>query len=332
MTLFTLAEVDDAAGILADTMRPTPAYAWPLLRERLGVEVVVKHENHAPTGAFKVRGGHVYFERMRRANRLPAGVVAATRGNHGQSVALAARRHGLPCAIVVPHGNSPEKNAAMRAFGAELIVFGKDFEESRARAAQLQGERGYHCVPPFHGDLICGVATYARELFAAHGDLDSVYVPIGMGSGICGLIAVRDLLGLKTEIVGVVARNAAAYARSVQAGRASSTTANTFADGIAVCTPNEEALAIVAKGAARVVQVSEDEIAAAIRLYVTATHNLAEGAAGAALAGLAQEKSRLRGRRVGVILSGGNIDLETLAIVLGGATPRVAAATTAVGR
>ena len=322
MPLFTLDELAAATTIVRAVMPPTPAYAWPLLAKRTGAEVVVKHENHTPIGAFKVRGGLVYVDALVRAGARPKGLVTATRGNHGQSIALAAARNGIAAVIVVPEGNSSEKNAAMAAFGAELVVGGTDFDASRPIAAQIQHERGYHFVPAFHRDLVKGVATYANELFAGHADLAAVYVPIGMGSGICGLITVRDLLGLRTEIVGVVAENAPAYALSFAAGHPVPTnSARTFADGVACRDPSAEALDIVMQGAARVVAVSEDEIADAIRLYYTATHNLAEGAGASPLAALMKEKARYAGKRVGLILSGGNIDAPVLAQMLAGKTP-----------
>lgn len=324
MTLFNLAELESAMAVVRALMAPTPAYAWPLLNQRLGAHVIVKHENHTSTGAFKVRGGFVYMDQLRRAGQLPTGLVTATRGNHGQSVAVAAQRYDIPCVIVVPEGNSAEKNAAMKAFGAEPIVFGKDLEESRAHAIDIQHERGFHFVPSFHPDLVRGVATYAHELLAPPAELDVVYAPIGMGSGICGLIAVRDLLGLKTDIVGVVAAHAPAYALSFEAGQATPTaTAHTFADGMACRNPHPDAVQIINAGAVRVVTVTEDEIADAIRLYYTATHNVAEGAGAAALAALTQERNQLRGRRAGVILSGGNIDMEVMRQVLSSETPPV---------
>jgi len=263
-----------------------------------------------------------------RGGAKPAGLVTATRGNHGQSIAAAATRNGIPVAIVVPEGNSPEKNAAMAAFGGEIITGGKDFDESRGIAAAIQRERGYHFVPSFHRELVKGVATYAYELFSApvraDAALDAVYVPIGMGSGISGLITVRDLMGLKTEIIGVVADNAPAFALSFAAGHPVQTnTAATFADGVATRDPPAEALDIIKKGASRVVRVSEDEIADAIRLYYTTTHNLAEGAGAAPLAALMKEKSRYNGKRVGLILTGGNIDMPVMEKVLRGQTPGV---------
>jgi len=322
MPLFTLDELAAATATVRSYVPPTPAYAWPLLAERVGATVVVKHENHTPTGSFKARGGLVYVDALCRADRNLKGLVTATRGNHGQSVALAAARNGVPVVIVVPEGNSREKNAAMEAFGGELVTGGKDFDESRAVAAQIQNERGYHFVPSFHRDLVKGVATYALELFKSFADLDVVYVPIGMGSGICGMITVRDLLGLKTEIVGVVAENAPAFALSFAAGQPVPTnSARTFADGVACRDPQADAFAIIKTGAARVVTVSEDEIAEAIRIYYTTTHNLAEGAGAAPLAALLKEKARYAGKRAGLILTGGNIDMPLLAQVLRGETP-----------
>ena len=258
MPLFTLDELAGAAAIVGAVVPATPTYAWPLLAERIGAEVVVKHENHTPIGSFKIRGGLVYVDGLLRNGAKPRGLVTATRGNHGQSIAFAAARNGIAAAIVVPQGNSREKNAAMEAFGGEVITAGKDFDESRPVAVQIQHERGYHYVPSFHRDLVKGVATYALELFTSRADLDAVYVPIGMGSGICGLITVRDLLGLRTEIVGVVADNAPAFALSFAAGRPVPTnTAATFADGMACRDPQAEALDIVMKGAARIVRVGE---------------------------------------------------------------------------
>lgn len=324
MPLFTLDELKAATAIVRTTVPPTPAYAWPLLARRTGVDVIVKHENHTPTGSFKARGGLVYVELLRRAGNLPQGLVTATRGNHGQSIALAASRLGIPAAIVVPEGNSTEKNAAMAAFGGELIVAGKDFDESRVIAAQIQRERGYHFVPSFHRDLVKGVATYAHELFTSHPDLDVVHVPIGMGSGICGLITARDLLGLKTEIVGVVAANAPAFALSFESGRIVPTkTAQTFADGMACREPQVEPFEIIRKGAARVVTVTEDDIAEAMRILFTDTHNAAEGAGAAALAAMLNERERYQRKRAGVILSGCNIDMPVFAHILRGETPAV---------
>jgi len=311
---FSLEELEAAARVVHAAMPPTPQYAWPLLAARAGCEVWVKHENHTPTGAFKVRGGLVYFDRHRKSG----GMVSATRGNHGQSLAYASRRYRIPVTIVVPHGNSVEKNAAMRAFGAELIEHGRDYEEARVESYRLAKERGLEIVPPYHPDLVLGVATYALELFRAVADLHTVYVPIGMGSGICGLIRVRDLLGLSTRVVGVQSERAPSYARSFEANRLVTTdSADTFADGLATRVPDPEALAIIRKGAERVVTVSEDEIAAAMRALFSDTHNLAEGAGAAPLAALLKETGAMRGRRAGLILSGGNIDLDLFLRVLG---------------
>jgi len=328
MSLFTLDELESALKTVRAFVPPTPAHAWPLLAKAAGATVIVKHENHTPTGSFKARGGLVYVDALVRGGAKPAGLVTATRGNHGQSIAAAATKNGIPVAIVVPEGNSPEKNAAMAAFGGEIITGGKDFDESRGIAAAIQRERGYHFVPSFHRELVKGVATYAYELFSApvraDAALDAVYVPIGMGSGISGLITVRDLMGLKTEIIGVVADNAPAFALSFAAGHPVQTnTAATFADGVATRDPPAEALDIIKKGASRVVRVSEDEIADAIRLYYTTTHNLAEGAGATPLAALMKEKSRYNGKRVGLILTGGNIDMPVMEKVLRGQTPGV---------
>ncbi len=304
--MFTLAELEAAARTVYAAVPPTAQHAWPLLAERCGCQVWVKHENHTPTGAFKVRGGLVYCER-RRGSR---GMVSATRGNHGQSLAYAGRRFGVPVTIVVPRGNSVEKNAAMRAFGAALIEHGRDYEEARVESFRLAEEKGLDIVPPFHVDLVLGVATYALELFRAVPDLHTVYAPIGMGSGICGLIHARDLLGLSTRIVGVQSERAPAYARSFAAGRIVATeSADTFADGVATRVPDAQAFEIIRRGAERIVTVSEDEIAAAMRAYFTDTHNVAEGAGATPLAALLKERAGMAGRKVGLILSGGNIDL-----------------------
>lgn len=311
--MFSLAELDAAARLVYGAMPPTPQYAWPLLAERAGCEVWVKHENHTPTGAFKVRGGLVYFDRQRPS----CGVISATRGNHGQSIAFAGRRAGVPVTIVVPHGNSREKNDAMRAFGAELIEHGCDFDEARVAAARFAGERGLAMVPSFHRDLVLGVATYALELLRAVPSLGAVYVPIGMGSGICGLIRTRDLLGLGTRIIGVQSERAPSYALSFAAGRVVATrSADTFADGVATREPDPEALEIIRKGAERIVTVSEDEIADAMRTLFTCTHNVAEGAGAAPLAALLKERAVMRGRKAGVTLSGGNVDLALFQRVL----------------
>ena len=323
-TNFTLEELRAAAVLVHSRMQPTPQYSWPLLAERFGCTVVVKHENHTPTGSFKVRGGLVYIDRLKRERPQVKGIVSATRGNHGQSIAFAGRAAGLPVAIVAPHGNAAEKNAAMRAFGAELIEDGADFDMARARAAEIAIQRGYEFVPSFHGDLVLGVSTYALELLTAHPDLHAVYVPIGLGSGICGIIRARDLLGLTTKVVGVVSENAPAYALSVAAGYVVETnSAFTFADGIAVRIPDRDAVRIIAAGSERIVTVSEDEIADAIRVYWTDTHNAAEGAGASPLAAIGKDRAMLAGKKVAAILCGQNIDRSIMLQVLSGLTPAV---------
>ncbi len=318
--MLSLDEIESAAAIVHGAMPSTAQYAWPLLALRTGCEVWVKHENHTPTGAFKVRGGLVFMDRLKRRAPRTGGVISATRGNHGQSIALAAARNGIAATIVVPHGNSVEKNAAMRAFGAELVEAGHDFDAAKDTAMRLAEERGLVMVPSFHRDLVAGVASYALELFRAAPPLDTVYVPIGLGSGICGTIAVRDALGLKTKVVGVVSTEAPAYALSFAAGRVVPTnSADTMADGMAVRGPDAEALEIILKGADRIVQVSDAEIGTAMRAYYEDAHQLTEGAGAAALAALLQERDRARGQRVGLILSGGNIDRPVYLRVLGAA-------------
>jgi threonine dehydratase len=313
----SLDELETAAALVHAAMPPTPQYEWPLLSARVGATVWVKHENYAPTGAFKVRGGLVYLDHLRRAHPDVAGVVAATRGNHGQSVGLAARRHGLRITIVVPYGNSVSKNAAMRALGVELVEAGHDFQAAMEAADAIATERGWHRLPSFHPLLVRGVGTYALELLRAVPDLDTVYVPIGLGSGICGTIAARDALGLRTQVVGVVSAQAPAYARSLAAGRPVSHEATTrVADGMACRTPVPEALEIIARGAERVVEVSDAEVEEAMRVIFTDVHNVAEGAGAAAVAALLGERDAVRGRNVGVILSGGNVDRELFARIL----------------
>jgi threonine dehydratase len=322
--MFTLDELRAAADLVHGRMPPTPQYNWPALSQRLGVETWVKHENHTPTGAFKVRGAFTFIDWLTRAHPDANGIVTATRGNHGQGQALAARAVGLRAVVVVPHGNSTEKNAAMRAFGAELVVHGADFDAAREEAMRIAAAEGLFMVPPFHPELVRGVASYALELFEAVPDLDCVYVPIGCGSGICGVISARDALGLATQIVGVVSDRADCAKRSVAAGRPVPTdSATTFADGMAVRVPVAEALAVYGPGAARIVTVSDDAIAEAIRILLQDTHNLAEGAGAAPLAALMAERGRGAGRRAAVILCGQNIDRDWLATVLAGRTPRV---------
>lgn len=319
---FDAEQLDWAAAVVGRRVPATPQYVWPLLSEAVGAQVWVKHENHAPTGAFKVRGGLVYAERLRAQRPQVRGIVSATRGNHGQSLAFAGTAAGLGVSIVVPEGNSPDKNAAMRAFGAELIVHGHDFQAAREHAEVLAAERGLEMVPSYHPDLVLGVATYARELFGATGELDAVYVPVGLGSGISAVIGVRDLLGLSTEVIGVVAEQAAATALSVAAGRVIATdTAATFVDGVACRVPYAAAIDVIAQGAARVLTVSEDEAADAMRVLYRSTHNVAEPAGALALAGLLQERATMHRQRVAVVQTGGNADTDLLTEVLSGRTP-----------
>jgi threonine dehydratase len=316
MPSITLDSLESAAALVYESMPPTPQYRWPLLESRVGSEVWVKHENHTPTGSFKIRGGLVYFDDLCRAGR-PAGVVTATRGNHGQSVGFAARHYRVPAAIVVPHGNSVEKNAAMRALGVELIERGHDFQAANEAAAEVAAQRGWHRLPSFHPLLVCGVGTYALELFRAVPDLDTVYVPVGMGSGLCGVIAARDALELDTRVIGVVSAQAPAFALSYHADRVISHEVTTrIADGMACRTPVQEALDIVRDGAERIVEVTDDEVEAAMRALFADTHNVAEGGGAAALAALLQERDTMRGRKVAVVVSGGNVDSDVYSRVL----------------
>jgi threonine dehydratase len=309
--MFTLSELESAHALVREAIQPTPALRWPLLSERLGADAIVKHENHNPTGAFKVRGGLAFLDALKRRAPDTRALVSATRGNHGQSLAFAARRAGIEPIIYVPHGNSVEKNAAMRALGARLVEHGQDFQAAREEAERYAAREGLELVPSFHRDLVRGVATYSLELFRAHPDLDVMYVPIGQGSGVCGAVAARDALHLRTEIVGVQAQGAPAYALSFAAGRAVSTaSADTLADGVATRAPDPQALDVIMRRVARIVLVSDAEIANAVRCLWTDAHNLAEGAGAAALAAALQERTRLSGRKVGLVLSGANIDFN----------------------
>ncbi|MBR0654429.1 threonine dehydratase [Plastoroseomonas arctica] len=308
--MFDLPALEAAADLVHAVFPPTPLIAWPLLSERAGCVVVVKHENHTPVGAFKIRGGITYFDRLARERPGTRGVISATRGNHGQSLAFAGARAGIPVTIIVPCGNSTEKNAAMRAQGARLIEHGADFDAARIEAMCIATAKGLEFTPSFHPDLVIGVATYALELFRAGPPPDALYVPIGLGSGICGCILARDLLGLSTEIIGVQSTEADSYARSFAAGQVVTTeTALTLADGMATRIPDAAALEIIRRGASRIVTVTDAAVAEAIRAYWTDTHNLAEGAGAAPLAALLQDKAQMRGKRVALILCGGNIDL-----------------------
>ncbi|HYG91630.1 MAG TPA: threonine dehydratase [Azospirillum sp.] len=313
----TLAEIEAAAERVHAVLPPTPQIRWPLLCERTGCEVWVKHENHQPVGAFKVRGGLVLMEDLKRANPGMAGVISATRGNHGQSLGFAAARLGLKAVIVVPHGNSPEKNAAMRALGVELVEHGHDFQEAAEYAASMAAQYGLHAVPSFHELLMLGVSSYSLEFLRGVQDLDTVYVPIGLGSGICGMVSARDALGARTRVVGVVSAHAPMYALSFEKGIPMSHPAETkIADGMACRVPVDEALAIMRRGVDRIVQVTDAEVEDAMRAYFTDTHNVAEGAGAAPLAALMQEKDRMAGRKVGLVLSGGNVDRPVFARVL----------------
>ena len=313
----SLSELEAASALVHSVIPPTPQISWPLLSARAGAEVWVKHENHTAIGAFKLRGGIVYMEALKRREPGIAGVVTATRGNHGQSVAFAAKRAGLAAVVVVPHGNSVEKNRAMRALGAELVEHGHDFQAAYEHAVGLAETRGLHLLRSYHPDLVLGVASYSLEFLRAAPELDTVYVPIGLGSGISGMLAVRDALGLKTKVVGVVAEAAPAYALSFAAGKPVSTnSADTIADGVACRVPDAAAVAVINKGAERIVRVSEVEIMAAMRHYFTDTHNLAEGAGAVPLAALLKEREKVAGKRVGLVLSGGNVDRAVFAPII----------------
>ncbi len=313
----TIEEIKDAQRLVYAVMPPTPQIVWPLLCERLVAEVWVKHENHTPIGAFKARTAVVYAAELFRGSSNIKGLVTATRGNHGQSVALAARRFKVPAHIVVPQGNSTEKDAAMRAQGANLIEFGSDFQESKEHAQKLAGEHGWHFVPSYHRDIVKGVATYWLEFFSAVADLDVVYVPIGQGSGICACSAVRNGLNLKTKIVGVVAEGAPAYALSFEAGsRVAAPVTTLLGDGMACRVPDDASLEVVLENVDRVLRVSDEEMRQAMKIYFTDAHNVVEGAGAAGLAAALKEKDTLRGKRVGLVATGGNVDHDVFAKVL----------------
>jgi len=323
MDLPSLAEITDAQNVVYRHMPPTPQYTWPLLNERLsvaqrpGTEAWIKHENHTPVGAFKLRGALVYVDWLMHTQPEVKGVVAATRGNHGQGVGMAARLCGLKGIIVVPFGNSKEKNRAMLAQGVELVEHGQDFQESLEFARTLAAERGFAMVDSFHEQLIKGTATYALEFFQAAPPLDAVYVPIGLGSSICGVSAARTAIGLTTEIVGVVAAESPSYALSFRQRRVVESPSRTvIADGLACRAPNPLAMEIIWKNVARMIEVTDAEIAQAMRVYYQDTHNLAEGAGAAALAGALKDRQNLAGKRIGLILTGGNVDSETYRNVL----------------
>jgi threonine dehydratase len=315
----TLEQLERAADLVYQGIAPTPQYRWLLLDEALGAQAWIKHENHTPLGAFKVRGGLVYFHHLATGGSKPPGVVSATRGNHGQSVAFAARRHHIPVTIVVPRGNSREKNAAMRALGAELVEHGDDFQAAREHAIELADRRGLHMVPSFHPFLVQGVASWALELMHAAHDIEVLYVPIGLGSGICGAIAAREALGLKMEIVGVTSADAPAYARSFEYREPVERPVRTeLADGLACRKPEPVALEIILAHTARIVEVSDADVADAMRLLFSTTHNVAEGAGAAGVAAMLREKTRIAGRKLATVLCGGNVDRGVFARVLAG--------------
>jgi threonine dehydratase len=316
-TLPTIDEIKGAQEMVYAVMPPTPQFLWPLLCKRLGAEVWVKHENQTPIGAFKARTAVVYAAELFRKSASLSGLVTATRGNHGQSVALAASRFKVPAHVVVPRGNSAEKNAAMRAQGADLIDFGSDFQEAKEHAQKLAEQHGWHFVPPYHRDIVKGVATYWLEFFSAVQEVDVVYVPIGQGSGICSCCAVRNGMKLKTRIVGVVAEGAPAYALSFEAKRSIAAPVSTLlGDGMACRVPDDAALEVVLDNVDHVVRVSEEEIRMAMKYYFTDTHNVVEGAGAAGLAAALKEKRILQGKRVGLVATGGNVDHDVFARVL----------------
>ena len=323
MHLPTLNDIETAAEVVYRSFSATPQYRWATLSQRLGTDCWVKHENHTPVGAFKIRGGLTYFHQLAQRGAMPREVISATRGNHGQSLGWAAREHGVACTIVVPQGNSSEKNAAMRALGVTLIEHGTDFQESREYAMRLATERGAHMVPSFHTDLLRGVSTYWWEFFRAVPTLDVVYVPIGQGSGACSAVAAKLALGRGIRIVGVVSAHATTYADSIAAGRVVEAPVSTaLADGMACRVADAEALAILAPHLDHVVRVTDAEVAQAMRALFADTHNTAEGAGAASFAAAWQERDQLKGQVVGTTLCGGNVDSATFAQVLQGRSNR----------
>ena len=319
MLVITLDQIESATSIVYAEMQPTPQYCWPLLCENLGTEVWVKHENQTPIGSFKIRGGLVYFAHLAKSSENPKSVVSATKGNHGQSVGFAARRYGIPATIVVPHGNSIEKNNAMRSLGVNLLEHGDDFQSAREYAIKMAHENSLKMIPSFDPLLVTGVATYSLELLKAVKDLDVVYVPIGLGSGICGMLAARDALNLKTKIVGVVSAHASAYAESFSSGSPVESPVSTkIADGMACSVPEKSALELIWEGVERIVQVSDTEIAESMRMMYECTHNVCEGAGAAAIAAALQDSAKNIGRKVAVIASGGNVDRDVFAKILNG--------------
>jgi threonine dehydratase len=314
----TLNEIESAKTLIRPHIRETPTYRWPLLEAGLGCELWLKHENHTPVGAFKIRGGLVYMDELKKAQPDVRGVIAATTGNHGQSIAFAARQSGLRAVIVVPHGNNPEKNEAMRSLGAELVEHGAEFQEALEFSRELAAKEGLHAVPSFHPWLVRGVATYALELFhSVPGPLDAVLVPIGLGSGFCGIAAAREALGLTTKIIGVVSEHAPAYALSFQSGRLVEQSSTTrVAEGVACKTPNADALKLVQQHAHEIVTVNDDEALAAMRQIMQATHNIAEGSGALAFAALKKQRAAWQGKRVACVLTGGNASMQMISRAL----------------
>lgn len=313
------AEIEAADHLVKAVMPPTPQYSWPLLNKLAGTEVWVKHEDCTPVGAFKIRGGLTYMEHLVLAQPGTEGVVTATRGNHGQSVAFAAKRRGLGAMVVVPHGNSPAKNQAMRALGAELVEHGEDFQEALEYAARIARDRGWHPMPSFHRALVSGVATYSLEFLSTAPPLSKVYVPIGLGSGICGMLAVAAFLAPDMEVIGVVSAGAPAYKRSLEDGTTVSCPVTTqIADGVACRTPNDDALSAMRGRVSRVVEVSDTEVATAIRDIFNSTRHAIEGAGALGIAAAMKERDRIRGQRVGVVFTGANIDTDVFARILAG--------------
>ncbi len=309
----SLKEIVRARAVIYRYLRPTPLIHYQPLSEITGFQTYIKHENHNPTGAFKVRGGLNLIASLPQEEK-ERGVITATRGNHGQSIAMASRIFGVPCTLLVPHGNNPEKNRAMRGFGAELVEYGRDFDEARQRAEEIREEKGLRYIHPANEPrLINGVGTYSLEIFEDLPDVDAIIVPIGGGSGACGAITIARALNPNTRVIGVQAERAPSVYLSWKEGRIIETeSADTFADGLATRVPFEMTFNIIREGISDIVTVSEEEMKSSVRLLLETTHNLAEGAGAAPLAAALKLRDRLRGKKVVIILSGGNIDLATL--------------------
>lgn len=313
----TLNDVRAARERIAPHIRPTPLMRHPLLEAESGIELWVKHENHNPTGAFKVRGGLNVIGSLDTDERS-RGVVTASTGNHGQSIAMACRMHGVACTVFVPEGNNPDKNAAMRAYGAALEEVGRDFDEAREACETRATETGARYVHSANEPLLlAGVGTYALEIFETLVDIDTVFVPIGGGSGACGLITVRNGTGLKTRIVGVGAANADAVYRSWHGPeRVVGTSAATFADGVATRVTFDLTFGLLKSHLDDFCVLTEAELAEGVRIALRTTHNLAEGAGAAAIAAAVKHRAKFQGRRVVAVMSGGNIDTSTLRRIL----------------